>query len=68
MNFDTHTPMRLSQFLDVDVGIIVNGVVAVGIGESAVTAVAPAIANANFNAAGPVFDRCRLRRRMSKPR
>jgi isoquinoline 1-oxidoreductase subunit beta len=51
-NFDTYTPMRMSQVPEVDVSIIANGEAAVGVGEPAVTVIAPAIANAVFNAVG----------------
>ncbi len=51
-NFDTYTPMRMSQIPELDVSIIGNGEPAVGCGEPAVTVVAPAIANAIFNAVG----------------
>src|SRR5271168_39179 len=51
-NFDTYTPMRMSQVPEIDVSIISNGEAAVGVGEPAVTVVAPAIANAIFNAVG----------------
>jgi isoquinoline 1-oxidoreductase subunit beta len=51
-NFDTYTPMRMSQVPEIDVSIIANGELAVGVGEPAVTVVAPAIANAIFNAVG----------------
>jgi isoquinoline 1-oxidoreductase len=51
-NFDTYTPMRMSQMPELDISIIANGEAAVGVGEPAVTVVAPAIANAIFNAVG----------------
>ena len=51
-NFDTYTPMRMSQIPALDVSVIGNGEPAVGCGEPAVTVVAPAIANAIFNAVG----------------
>jgi isoquinoline 1-oxidoreductase beta subunit len=51
-NFDTYTPMRMSQVPELDVSIIANGEPAVGVGEPAVTVVAPAIGNAIFNAVG----------------
>ncbi len=51
-NFDTYTPMRMSQVPEFDISIIGNGEPAVGCGEPAVTVVAPAIGNAIFNAVG----------------
>jgi len=51
-NFDTYTPMRMSQIPEVAVNIIANGEKATGVGEPAVTVVAPAIANAVYNACG----------------
>lgn len=51
-NFDNYTPMRMSQVPELDVSVIGNGEPAVGCGEPAVTVVAPAIANAIFNAVG----------------
>ena len=51
-NFDSYTPMRMSQMPEIDVSIISNGEPAVGCGEPAVTLVAPAIGNAIFNAVG----------------
>ena len=44
-NFDSYTPMRMSQIPEIDVSIIGNG-------EPAVTVIAPAIGNAIFNAVG----------------
>jgi isoquinoline 1-oxidoreductase subunit beta len=51
-NFDSYTPMRLSQVPELDISIIANGEPAVGCGEPAVTVIAPAIGNAIFNAVG----------------
>ncbi|MDE2283643.1 MAG: xanthine dehydrogenase family protein molybdopterin-binding subunit [Hyphomicrobiales bacterium] len=51
-NFDSYTPMRMSQIPEIDVSIIGNGEPAVGCGEPAVTVIAPAVANATFNAVG----------------
>jgi CO/xanthine dehydrogenase Mo-binding subunit len=51
-NFDTYTPLRMSQLPEVAVSIIANGEKATGVGEPAVTVVAPALANAIFNACG----------------
>jgi len=50
-NFDSYTPMRMSQIPEIDVSIIANGEPAVGRGEP-VTVIAPAIGNAIFNAVG----------------
>jgi CO/xanthine dehydrogenase Mo-binding subunit len=51
-NFDTYTPLRMSQMPEVAVNVIANGEKATGVGEPAVTVVAPAIGNAIFNACG----------------
>jgi isoquinoline 1-oxidoreductase len=51
-NFDSYTPLRMSQVPELDISIIGNGEPAVGCGEPAVTVVAPAIGNAIFNAVG----------------
>jgi CO/xanthine dehydrogenase Mo-binding subunit len=51
-NFDTYTPLRMSQTPEVAVNVIANGEKATGVGEPAVTVVAPALANAIFNACG----------------
>jgi isoquinoline 1-oxidoreductase beta subunit len=51
-NFDSYTPMRMSQVPELDISIISNGEAPVGCGEPAVTVVAPAIGNAIFNAVG----------------
>ncbi len=51
-NFDTYTPLRMSQMPEVAVSVIANGEKATGVGEPAVTVVAPAIGNAVFNAVG----------------
>jgi isoquinoline 1-oxidoreductase subunit beta len=51
-NFDSYTPMRMSQIPEFDVVVIANGEKATGCGEPAVTVVAPAIGNAIFNAVG----------------
>jgi isoquinoline 1-oxidoreductase subunit beta len=51
-NFDTYTPLRMSQMPEVAVSVIANGEHATGVGEPAVTVIAPAIANAIFNASG----------------
>jgi isoquinoline 1-oxidoreductase beta subunit len=51
-NFDTYTPLRMSQAPEVAVSVIANGEHATGVGEPAVTVIAPALANAIFNASG----------------
>ena len=51
-NFDTYTPLRMSQVPEVAVNVIANGEKPTGVGEPAVTVVAPAIGNAIFNACG----------------
>ncbi|MEW6640949.1 MAG: molybdopterin cofactor-binding domain-containing protein [Pseudomonadota bacterium] len=51
-NFDSYTPLRMSQLPEVEVNIIANGENATGVGEPAVTVIAPAIGNAVFNAVG----------------
>lgn len=51
-NFDSYTPLRMSQTPEVAVAVIANGEHATGVGEPAVTVVAPALGNAIFNASG----------------
>jgi isoquinoline 1-oxidoreductase beta subunit len=51
-NFDTYTPLRMSQLPEVAVSIIANGERSTGVGEPAVTVIAPALGNAIFNACG----------------
>jgi isoquinoline 1-oxidoreductase beta subunit len=51
-NFDTYTPLRMSQMPEVAVNVIANGDKPTGVGEPAVTVIAPAIGNAIFNACG----------------
>jgi isoquinoline 1-oxidoreductase subunit beta len=51
-NFDTYTPLRMSQMPEVAISVIANGEKATGVGEPTVTVVAPALANAIFNACG----------------
>jgi isoquinoline 1-oxidoreductase beta subunit len=51
-NYNDYTPMRMSQMPDLDISIIANSEPASGCGEPGVTVVAPAIANAIFNAVG----------------
>jgi len=50
--FDSYTPLRMSQLPEVAVSVIANGEHATGVGEPAVTVIAPAIGNAVFNAVG----------------
>jgi isoquinoline 1-oxidoreductase subunit beta len=51
-NFDSYTPLRMSQMPEVAISVIANGEKATGVGEPAVTVIAPALANAVFNASG----------------
>ncbi|WP_426440588.1 molybdopterin cofactor-binding domain-containing protein [Bradyrhizobium genosp. P] len=51
-NFDTYTPLRMSQVPEVAISVIANGEKATGVGEPAVTVIAPALGNAIFNACG----------------
>ncbi|MGY4573651.1 molybdopterin cofactor-binding domain-containing protein [Bradyrhizobium sp. USDA 3256] len=51
-NFDTYTPLRMSQLPEVAVNIIANGGKPTGVGEPATTVVAPAVGNAIFSAVG----------------
>jgi len=51
-NFDTYTPLRMSQVPEVAVTVIANGDKPTGVGEPAVTVIAPALGNAIFNACG----------------
>jgi CO/xanthine dehydrogenase Mo-binding subunit len=51
-NFDSYTPLRMSQMPEVAVNVIANGEHATGVGEPAVTVIAPALGNAIFNACG----------------
>ena len=51
-NFDSYTPLRMSQMPEVAVAVIANGEHATGVGEPAVTVIAPAIGNAVYNASG----------------
>src|SRR5215475_5609187 len=50
--FNDYTPLRMSQMPDLDISIIANNDPPSGCGEPAVTVVAPAIANAIYNAIG----------------
>ncbi len=51
-NFDTYTPLRMSQMPEIAISVIANGEKATGVGEPAVTVIAPALGNAIFNACG----------------
>ena len=51
-NYDSYSPMRMADAPEIDISIVSNGEAPVGCGEPAVTVVAPAIANAIFNAVG----------------
>ena len=51
-NFGDYTPMQMSEMPDLDISIIANNDPPSGCGEPGVTVVAPAIANAIFNAVG----------------
>lgn len=61
-NFDTYTPLRLGQTPDVQIEFIPSKLPPSGLGEPAVTPVAPAIANAIYQAVG-----VRLRKIPMKP-
>lgn len=51
-NFDTYTPLRMAQMPELDIHVVATGNYPAGVGEPAVTVVAPAVANAVFNAVG----------------
>ncbi|MBL27468.1 MAG: aldehyde dehydrogenase [Rhodospirillaceae bacterium] len=51
-NFDTYVPIRLHQVPEIDVVLVESGNHPSGVGEPASTVVAPAVANAIFNAVG----------------
>src|SRR6185312_9920159 len=51
-NFDTYTPLRMSQMPEVAISVIANGEKATGVGAPTVTVIAPALGNAIFNASG----------------
>jgi CO/xanthine dehydrogenase Mo-binding subunit len=51
-NFDSYTPLRLSQTPEVIIEFIPSTAAPAGLGEPAVTAVAPAVANAIYQAVG----------------
>jgi isoquinoline 1-oxidoreductase len=51
-NFDTYTPLRMSQVPELDIHVLSTGNYPAGVGEPAVTVVAPAVANAVYNAVG----------------
>jgi isoquinoline 1-oxidoreductase beta subunit len=50
--FDSYTPVRMADVPELDITILTPGGHPVGVGEPAVTVVAPAIGNAVFNATG----------------
>jgi CO/xanthine dehydrogenase Mo-binding subunit len=52
INLDTYTPLRMSDTPVLDIQFVESAEVPVGLGEPATTVVAPAIANAIFNAVG----------------
>jgi CO/xanthine dehydrogenase Mo-binding subunit len=51
-NFDTYTPLRIGQTPEVKIEFMPSKMAPSGLGEPAVTPVAPAIANAIYNAVG----------------
>ncbi len=51
-NFDTYVPLRMEQVPEIDIHIVQTNNYPVGVGEPATTVIAPAIANAVFNAVG----------------
>lgn len=51
-NLDTYTPLRMADIPELDIQFLDNGTVPTGLGEPPVTAPAPAIGNAIFNAVG----------------
>ncbi len=51
-NFDSYTPLRMSQMPEIAINVIANGEKPTGVGEPAVTVIAPALGNAIFNACG----------------
>ncbi|XQW83803.1 molybdopterin cofactor-binding domain-containing protein [Thalassotalea piscium] len=61
-NFDTYTPLRLGQTPEIKIAFIPSEMPPSGMGEPAVTPVAPAIANAIYQAVG-----VRLRKLPMKP-
>ena len=52
VNLDTYMPLRMSDVPELDISFVESGEAPVGLGEPAVTVIAPAIANAIYNAAG----------------
>ena len=51
-NLNTYTPLRMGDVPDMQIEFIASAEAAVGLGEPATTVVAPALANAIFNAVG----------------
>ncbi|SVD85031.1 uncharacterized protein METZ01_LOCUS437885, partial [marine metagenome] len=52
LNFDTYKTIRLRQVPEIDVELIESGHHPTGVGEPASSVIAPAVANAVFNAVG----------------
>ena len=52
LNFDTYKTIRLRQVPEIDVELVESGHHPTGVGEPASSVVAPAVANAVFNAVG----------------
>jgi isoquinoline 1-oxidoreductase len=53
MKFNSYTPLRMEDVPEIDVAIIANGdEYPRGVGEPAVTVIAPALSNSVFNAVG----------------
>lgn len=52
VNLDTYTPLRIADTPELDIQFVDSPQVPVGLGEPATTVVAPAVANAIFNAVG----------------
>jgi CO/xanthine dehydrogenase Mo-binding subunit len=52
VNLDTYMPLRIGDVPELDISFVESGEVPVGLGEPAVTVIAPAIANAIYNAVG----------------
>lgn len=60
-NFDSYRPLRMSQTPEVAVAVIANGEKATGVGEPAVTVVAPAIGTPSSRPVAPVSARFQSR-------
>jgi CO/xanthine dehydrogenase Mo-binding subunit len=61
-NLDTYEPLRIADIPQLDITFVESGEAPVGLGEPPTTIIAPAIANAIFNAVG-----ARLRHLPMKP-